>query len=340
MAQPTFPALKRFSEVEPVAPSYLWDPYLRAGNLNVIRGDGGAGKTMVVMAIAAALTLGKQPDQMPGILSCDGPSSVIYLGSEDDPENYRFRLDACGCDAEKVAFLSASDMPTIGATEAIRYYIREAGARLIIFDPIQAFLPSGIDINSTADMRPLLDGLRQVCRETSCTAVLVEHLNKATKMKAAYRGIGSVDIINSARSALMVGYHPSKPGLRVIKQLKSNAAFGPDIAFRIDDSGRFFWCGTCQVSEEELSNAGRAVSREPAVVSPVYNLISAIAAANPSGFSGNSTEILELALKYGISGISSPVSIGKSLPGIVEDLRREGIEVTQDSRRVFHIRRP
>ena len=88
--------LVSFAEVKAMPPKFLWEPYLRLNNLNIVRGDGGAGKTMLVLAILAAITRGKAPDGMPGILRCQA-SDVLYLGAEDDLEDYRHRLDLCGC---------------------------------------------------------------------------------------------------------------------------------------------------------------------------------------------------------------------------------------------------
>ena len=161
-------------------PKFLWEPYLRLNNLNIVRGDGGAGKTMLVLAILAAITRGKAPDGMPGILHCEA-SNVLYLGAEDDLEDYRHRLDLCGCDTRRV--FTSRTLPNLGFLEAMERLIRESSAKAVVLDPIQAFLPPGADMNRANEMRPLLDGLRALCRRTACTAILVEHCNKLSKLK-------------------------------------------------------------------------------------------------------------------------------------------------------------
>ena len=104
--------LMSFGEVQAVPPKYLWEPYLRLDNLNIVRGDGGAGKTMLVLAILAAITRGEAPQGMPGILRCDA-SNVIFLGNEDEPEAYRHRLDLCGCIAGRVYTKRDAPLPTL-----------------------------------------------------------------------------------------------------------------------------------------------------------------------------------------------------------------------------------
>ena len=168
-AQPT-KKLFTYDTVEPQPPSYLWEPYLTENNVNLVFGAGGSGKTMLVCALIAALTSGNHPPEMPGVLPGD-PVNAIYFGSEDDAENYSYRLLKCGADRARVFSVPESDMPGLIATGAIREYISEARAKLIVFDPIQAFLPAGADMNSTSEMRPLMNGLREICREMKCRIV-------------------------------------------------------------------------------------------------------------------------------------------------------------------------
>lgn len=316
--------LKFYSGVKAMPPEYLWEPYLRKDNLNLIRGDGGTGKTMFAMAIAAAVTRGTCTENMPGELHC-GPGNVLYYGAEDDPGECRYRMDMCGCDANKIAS-PAGKMPTLADTDTIRAQIHEIEARLVVFDPIQAFLPSGTDMNRANEMRPLLDGLRNLCREENCTAIFVEHLNKAEKMKATYRGIGSVDITNGSRSVLFVNYHPDAPGMRVAMQIKANARHGRPIQFSIDGDGGFSWYGTCDITEEALLGARpKPAAPKP---DPILDLVRYFATATPEGWTGTATDMLEQGATIA-HGITSARTIGKRLLGLQEQLAREGIACTK-----------
>ena len=315
--------LVSFEGVKPLPPKFLWDPYIRAANLNIVRGDGGAGKTMFVFALFTAITKGALSLGMPGVLECREPSNVIYFGSEDDPEDYRYRLDLCDCDPSRVFTVPARQMPTIAATDTIEKYIREVDAKLIVFDPIQAFLPAGVDMNSANDVRPLLDGLRAVCRKTGCTAIIIEHLNKASKMKAAYRGIGSVDFVNASRSVIMVGYHPEEPGKRVAMQIKANARRGQPIAFSISDHGVFKWEGVCDIEEDDLLNARQ--KKAPETADAVLLLVKKIVEANPDGWEGTAVQLeAQTAALAGTLYVEAR-TIGKRLPRLAKTLQAEGI---------------
>jgi hypothetical protein len=62
---------------------------------------------------------------------------------------------------------------------------------------------------------------------TGAAIVLVRHLTKEGRHKALYRGGGSIGIIGSARSGLLVADHPKEKGLRVLTVSKSNLAAKP-----------------------------------------------------------------------------------------------------------------
>lgn len=326
--------LMSFGEVQAVPPKYLWEPYLRLDNLNIVRGDGGAGKTMLVLAILAAITRGEAPQGMPGILHCDA-SNVIYLGNEDEPEAYRHRLDLCGCIAGRVHTKRDAPLPNLCAVEALERYIREVHARAIVFDPVQAFLPLGADMNRANEIRPLLDGLRDLCRRTHCTAILIEHLNKATKQKAAYRGIGTVDFVNAARSVLMVGYHPHEPGARVCIQIKSNAQYGQPIRFSIDGEGRFQWLGVCDVDEDAVLEAKRSSVQEKP--DAVLQLVHFLLERGGGNWSGTANQMISEGAACSC-GLTDGRSVGRRLPALRQTLAEEGIvwQTRNTSRGTLH----
>lgn len=334
-AQPT-KKLFTYDTVEPQPPSYLWEPYLTENNVNLVFGAGGSGKTMLVCALIAALTSGNHPPEMPGVLP-DDPVNAIYFGSEDDAENYSYRLLKCGADRARVFSVPESDMPGLIATGAIREYISEARAKLIVFDPIQAFLPAGADMNSTSEMRPLMNGLREICREMKCTALLVGHTNKNEKAKAANRASGSSDLVNASRSALYVGYHPTKNGIRAAVHVKTNGRMGDAILFSIDESGSFQWGGTEDVNEEAVANAARTKAPRMCETDPVFLLVKYVLQdSNSHTWEGTAAQLLALSGKYpdlmfNIHDRGASRSIGRSLNQISGKLAANGIMMTKST---------
>jgi len=72
--------LIRMNEVEATAINWLWYPYIPYGKITVIQGDPGDGKTTVVLAIAAAVTMGYP---LPESKTAAEPMTVIFQTAED-----------------------------------------------------------------------------------------------------------------------------------------------------------------------------------------------------------------------------------------------------------------
>lgn len=302
--------LVSMATVEPHAPEFLWHPYLRRANLNLLRGNGGSGKTSLCFGLAAAISNGSQPAGMPGRLDLHGPRAVIYLGAEDGLPEYRNMLDRQGAKAEEV-YVPNGSLPTLANTVLLESMIVSVKAALLIVDPVQALLPEGVDMNRANEIRPVLDGLRGVCRRTGCTVLLLEHLNKATKTANTYRGSGSMDFFNGSRSVLVTGWTPD--GKRACGHLKSNgAAYGPAILFDIGPGGRLDWRGgdASMTGEDILTTR----PRETASLAPnPYALLIAALPAETGVWEGTAAQAIGLAASLGIDGATSPEAFGKAV---------------------------
>ena len=76
--------------------------------------------------------------------------------------------------------------------ERIEKAITQNGARLIILDPIQAYMGEKTDMNRANEVRPMFRRLADVAERTGCAVILIGHLNKAAGGQSAYRGLGSI----------------------------------------------------------------------------------------------------------------------------------------------------
>ena len=136
--------------------------------------------------------------------------------------------------------------------ERIEQAIIQTNAKLLILDPLQAYLGENIDMNRANEARSATKKLSAISERTGCGIILIGHMNKGSASKAAYRGIGSVDFYAVARSVLLVARVPEQPNIRAIAQIKSNLALeGETNAFRLDENG-FEWIGGYDVSVDEL----------------------------------------------------------------------------------------
>lgn len=246
-----FVPMIRMSDVEQTEVAFLWKPYIPFGKLTILQGDAGNGKTYLAMQLCAACT---NKAELPHMEALE-PFNVIYQTAEDGlGDTIKPRLIEAGADLEKVLVIDETDDdPLTLADERIERAIRQNGARLLIIDPIQAFLGPSVDMNRANEVRPILRKIGDVAQRTGCAIVLIGHLNKATGQQSGYRGLGSIDFTAGVRSVLVIGKSKDDPNLRIMAHDKSSLApAGTSLAFLLGDEEGFRWVGDFDISAEEL----------------------------------------------------------------------------------------
>lgn len=240
----------KMSEIQSKEIEWLWFPYIPYGKLTIIQGDPGDGKTTLVLNLAAKLSKGEALDKNMDIKE---PIIVIYQTAEDGlADTVKPRLELAGADCEQIIVIDESDKSLSMADERLEEAIQTTGAKLLILDPIQAYLGGGMDMNRANEARDMTKKLGALAEKYKCAIVLIGHMNKASGNKAAYRGIGSIDFFAVARSVLLVGRIEGEPNVRAVVQIKNNlAAFGHPKAFALSEAG-FRWLGDYDVTADEI----------------------------------------------------------------------------------------
>ena len=240
----------RMSDVELTPVDWLWKPYLPFGKLSVLQGNPGEGKTYFAMHLAAACTNGKLLPNMERM----EPFNVIYQTAEDGlGDTVKPRLIEAGADLDRVLVIDDSDVQLTLSDERIEKAIIENNARLVIIDPIQAYLGADVDMNRANEVRPIFMRLGQVAQRTGCAILLIGHLNKAAGMQSLQRGLGSIDIAAAVRSVLFIGKLKHDPTMRILTHEKSSLAPpGVSLAFSLGDEGGFRWVGEYDITADEM----------------------------------------------------------------------------------------
>ena len=212
---------KMRAEQTPVGPGVLADVPLQnvdwlvpdllpRGELSLLGADGGTGKGLWQAQLIACVTTGKTSGFFPVPPAQTG--KVLILAGEDDPGKVlKARLLAAGADMNRVLCLTADDyfqrtgQPLTLKDEALAKFAAKAGPLLLIVDPLQSFLPAGVEMASRNQMRSILLPLKAIAAAQQCAVLLVMHSNKKQGVSDRKRLADSSDIWDMARSVLMMG---------------------------------------------------------------------------------------------------------------------------------------
>lgn len=242
--------LKLYSEVQSVPVEWLWYPYIPKGKITLLQGDPGDGKSTMMMNLISCLT---NAGYTPNGQKIKLPQKVIYQCSEDGiADTIKPRLEACGADCRRVAFIDEELEELTLDDERIRSAISDFRASLMVIDPFQAYLGDEANLLSVKKTRRLMQKLSIWASTYKCAIVLVGHMTKKENAKDLYRGMGSIDLVASARSVLQVYHDEEKPNIRYVKHVKSSLApRGEDISFELNAETGFKWLNVTEQSKEQ-----------------------------------------------------------------------------------------
>lgn len=237
---------KPISEVKSEPIEWLWEPYIPLGRLSMLGGDPGAGKSFITAALASALSRG---DPLPGEEEQQEPMNTLMLSVEDDPaDTIKPRLMNLQADQTKI-FISEEDIILDEeGLRAIETMVKVTNAKLVIIDPIVAFLGAKMDMNRANEVRTIMKGIAKIARKFNIAILVVRHNRKeganGATGKAIYSGMGSIDFTASVRSEMAITQ--GKNGVRFLNHIKTNSgkkgnSITYDIIEQPDGTGLFKW---------------------------------------------------------------------------------------------------
>lgn len=261
------------ADIEATEVKWLWYPYIPYGKITIIQGDPGEGKTTLILNLAAMLSKG---EKLPESKEISVPINIIYQTAEDGlADTVKPRLEAAMADSSKILVIDESKCELSMTDDRLEQAIMETNAKMLILDPLQAYIGASVDMHRANEIRPVMKHLAEVAQKHKCAIVLIGHLNKAMGMKSSYRGLGSIDIPASARSVLLVGRIKDNPTIRVMAQVKSSLApEGEPIAFELNKETGFRFIGKYDISIDDLLNGTSTVSKVKQAETLIMDILS------------------------------------------------------------------
>ncbi len=262
----------------PIPPRQWYIPDLiPMRQVTLLYGDGGVGKSLLALQIAAAgalsvSTLGLDP----------WAGRVLYLGAEDEDEEFQRRLsailaahDATFADLHLFRLLALANADALLSVPDKAGNMQPTPLWLDIVDYIAEFRPRLIVLDTVADLfagdeikrgqaRQFVGMLRKVAIDYDCAIILLAHPS-VSGMTSGTGTSGSTGWSNSARSRLYLtrGEKGDDPDLRVLKTMKANyGTVGGEMKLKWQDGAFVLDDGTPSVALGLLAARAERIFRE------------------------------------------------------------------------------
>ena len=273
---------------------WFYEGRIPLGDLTLLVGPPGLGKTTFACELAARGTLGK--------LEGDA-ADVIFVSAEDSLAHTLVpRFEVAGADlgrAHGMKMELEADGLEVGFTlpnhtGQLQGLVEETGANLIVLDPVVGHLSGDIDSHKDHSVRRALAPLAALAESTGAAVLGIMHLNKSTSTDVLQRINGSGGFGASARSVLLFGEDPKAPEGspdRLLIHAKSNFGhLAPAVRLKVE--GRTFTtaegeeaetAGIVWMGEDQTATAARVLGgrQEPKKLDAATDFLREVLADGP-----------------------------------------------------------
>lgn len=217
--------------------NWIVKDWIVAGGLNLIAGMPAAGKTILVEDLVIGMaTNGKAWNNL-----TVEKGKVLYQYLDGSVRGVRTRI-AKMCSARNVEFpkdlvFDFSPVNLNSPTEMIsfRRRIKQLGVTTVVLDVLAKYIP-GADENSVSEITPVMNALRDMANKEGITFIIIHHLNKGATNDYSQRIRGSIEILGSVDTAIVVTQdHSGKNNIKrnLIPQKNRESEMPDALSFRI-----------------------------------------------------------------------------------------------------------
>lgn len=255
---------RSMDEIEEENIDWIYYPYLARGELTILEGDPGLGKSYLMQMICSSICDGKSLPSVKHMKPVKG--RIVYFDVENSSGTVtKKRLVDNGLENFK-DFIQVEEPFSIDdedALDEIYEYFDKHRPVIAVFDTINTYI-GGADAFKSHEVQQTLINFKEIAKRFNCAVVVLRHLTKSSKERALYRGQGSIAFTGMARVVITVGQMPEEEDLRAMAVTKINVAPCPRaLTFTINalpdtlkrqNRSKFEWGEFVDTTTEELVN--------------------------------------------------------------------------------------
>jgi hypothetical protein len=263
---------------------WLWKPRFPAGMLSIIGGDPDCGKSTIMYSLAATITRSGNLPLGEGAVEI---GRVLVLAGEESKNRVSVpRLKAAGADLRYVSFVDplvkdegieqprlidlAMDLDKIKGVIAALEADGGPKVKLLVIDPLSAYLGAGANSFKASDMRRVLTPISDWADKQQIAVIVVAHLNKSNATTNALNRLSDSHAIGALSRAAWLAAperdedgHPTDYFLLMRGKNNLTPRDTPNLRYRIEgvdvllDDGttynhpRIVWCNHVTTTASE-----------------------------------------------------------------------------------------
>lgn len=292
-----------------------WQDRMPVGELCLIPGREGSGKSMFLAWLTAQITRGTLPGAFYG-----QPRPVAYVANEDAWEyTIAPRMIAAGANLDLVYNVEVADENHFGLRlprdcSEVGDLLADVRAAALMLDPIVSVIDDAISVNQSRELRQALEPLRRMAERAQVMVPALAHFNKAAVDDVLSKIPGARAWAEVARAAIGIA-EDQEAGHYVASQIKNNLGRLdlPHLTYTIESADL--------ATEDGITNVGRLVWGEESETS-VQELLDPRGERRGRDESGTTK-----AIKAHVLASSGPLTVA-DVQGALRDIKPDTVSRT------------